>query len=413
MSIQSLNNGQLQLSELVISNEKYTGATGFVASSSTFSSSVNGTSLTTPTITLPNTVDCVLTSNASGQLLVGGQPVGGGGGTNLLPLDNEWSGYNTFNPNPRQTWGTTITPGITITNNQLSQLNLNEGDIIYSGTSTNGLCMFSTASNNVNNQSPQIQLYPDGTQTVIQASSTNGIVELIANGTGGQIKLNSVGGVLLSSKLAFATFGNLTGSASGISSTVNLTAPSITTPSITQTANNTDITILGSGLNSAIVLDSTAGVLIEGNPVISFPPYGTLAGDSSGLTSSVDLYVKAQPSFNNGVTYGNSTATQGFVQSAINSGATIGTTQITLNLLNFSPLNSSTISGSITNFVGASNTVYCATINNNGASIPLILQVTAGTPSSGSTPISITYTSVLNNIITANMIIGVIAITPP
>ena len=50
MSIQSLNNGQLQLSELVISNEKYTGATGYVASTSSFSSSVDGTSLTVPEI---------------------------------------------------------------------------------------------------------------------------------------------------------------------------------------------------------------------------------------------------------------------------------------------------------------------------------------------------------------------------
>jgi hypothetical protein len=45
MSVASLNNGSLQLSELVISNSKYSNATGYVASSSSFSSSVTGTDL--------------------------------------------------------------------------------------------------------------------------------------------------------------------------------------------------------------------------------------------------------------------------------------------------------------------------------------------------------------------------------
>ena len=45
MSVASLNNGQLQLSELVISNEKYSNSTGYVASSSVFSSAVNNTYL--------------------------------------------------------------------------------------------------------------------------------------------------------------------------------------------------------------------------------------------------------------------------------------------------------------------------------------------------------------------------------
>ena len=78
MSVASVTNKTLQLSELVISNEKFTGATGYVASSSSFSSSVDSTSLTTSIITLPN--DCVLTSNASGELLVNAEPVGGATG---------------------------------------------------------------------------------------------------------------------------------------------------------------------------------------------------------------------------------------------------------------------------------------------------------------------------------------------
>jgi len=56
MSVQSITNGQLQLSELIVSNEKYSNATGYVASSSSFSSSVDGTSLTVPNITTSNDV---------------------------------------------------------------------------------------------------------------------------------------------------------------------------------------------------------------------------------------------------------------------------------------------------------------------------------------------------------------------
>ena len=56
MSVASLNNGQLQLSELVISNDKYSNATGYVASSSTFSSSTSGTSLSVPSISATTTI---------------------------------------------------------------------------------------------------------------------------------------------------------------------------------------------------------------------------------------------------------------------------------------------------------------------------------------------------------------------
>ena len=51
MSVASVTNKTLQLAELVISNEKFTGATGYVASTSTFSSSVNSTSLAASSIT--------------------------------------------------------------------------------------------------------------------------------------------------------------------------------------------------------------------------------------------------------------------------------------------------------------------------------------------------------------------------
>jgi hypothetical protein len=52
MSVASVTNKTLQLAELVISNEKFTGATGYVASSSSFSAGVTGTSLDVPNITV-------------------------------------------------------------------------------------------------------------------------------------------------------------------------------------------------------------------------------------------------------------------------------------------------------------------------------------------------------------------------
>lgn len=79
MSVASLNNGSLQLSELVISNEKYSNATGYVASSSTFSSGVTGTSLSVgafkaTSIGIQNGNNGVeLTCGGSNNLIVSGQ----------------------------------------------------------------------------------------------------------------------------------------------------------------------------------------------------------------------------------------------------------------------------------------------------------------------------------------------------
>jgi hypothetical protein len=68
MSVASLNNGSLQLSELVISNEKYSNATGYVASSSSFSSSATGTELTLGA----DPVSVNLLCNGAGSLIVQG-----------------------------------------------------------------------------------------------------------------------------------------------------------------------------------------------------------------------------------------------------------------------------------------------------------------------------------------------------
>jgi hypothetical protein len=50
MSVASINNGTLQLSDLIISNEKYSNSAGYTPSTSTFSASLTGTSIYVPTI---------------------------------------------------------------------------------------------------------------------------------------------------------------------------------------------------------------------------------------------------------------------------------------------------------------------------------------------------------------------------
>jgi len=105
MSVQSLNNGQLQLSELVISNEKYTSATGYVASTATFSSSVNGTSLTTPQLSLTNganTVALTPSTSASANFLnvpnlnISGVKITFGSAANTPAIENISNSLNIY-----------------------------------------------------------------------------------------------------------------------------------------------------------------------------------------------------------------------------------------------------------------------------------------------------------------------------
>jgi len=51
MSVASINNGTLQLSDLIISNEKYSNSAGYLASTATFSAGLTGTSIFVPEIT--------------------------------------------------------------------------------------------------------------------------------------------------------------------------------------------------------------------------------------------------------------------------------------------------------------------------------------------------------------------------
>jgi len=62
MSVASLNNGQLQLSDLTISNEKYAGATGYVAAETLFSSTKNSVTMSADTI-IVNSIDDISSIN--------------------------------------------------------------------------------------------------------------------------------------------------------------------------------------------------------------------------------------------------------------------------------------------------------------------------------------------------------------
>lgn len=68
MSVASLNNGSLQLAELIISNEKYSNAAGFISSSSSFTAGLTGTQLTLGAD--PSSVN--LLCNGPGSLIVEG-----------------------------------------------------------------------------------------------------------------------------------------------------------------------------------------------------------------------------------------------------------------------------------------------------------------------------------------------------
>lgn len=311
-------------------------------------------------------------------------------GGDILNDANTWSGVNTFYPNPLHPYGEIMTEGITITNNQSSSSVAGGTDIVsYTPSTTIGFNIYSLSStNNCDGVIPQLQLRPDGTQTILSSSAINGITVINSVGAGGSIQLNAPTIKIGTStpSISFQTYGTLsaTSPTSGILSNVNLTStgfgisdgvnnnyllytntsPSdfglvianttgnngtltlsnnsttlttltaetnnldistpittsaVNTPAINQTSPSTNMTLTCSGGNSSIVLDTTAGVLIEGNQVLSFPPYGQISASSTGLTSTVDFYVKTQTAYSSSATYGDIASTQAFVQSAIQS----------------------------------------------------------------------------------------------
>jgi hypothetical protein len=93
MSVQSLNGQFLTLGDLTISNERFSRADGYVASSAGFYSNLTGTSLTAPYLNMENGV--VIQSSAGDILNISSASIGiinGAFGTSLyVPASNELS----------------------------------------------------------------------------------------------------------------------------------------------------------------------------------------------------------------------------------------------------------------------------------------------------------------------------------
>ena len=135
MSVASLNNGSLQLSELVVSNEKYSNASGYVASSSVFSSGVTGTNLNIGgSLVLGNVSNITATSDGgislqsgTGSLLCGDATIAGsitlGATSQTTELESTSGGLSIANGN-----GTLYCGGI-----------VSLGGAVFPGTITLGL----------------------------------------------------------------------------------------------------------------------------------------------------------------------------------------------------------------------------------------------------------------------------------
>jgi hypothetical protein len=178
-----------------------------------------------------------------------------GTGSSILNTSNTFIGTNTFNPTPSSSVGYTLPIGISLLNNQQGN---NEGDIIYKGTSSTGLCIYSTSRSNVQGETPQILLYPDGTQTVLTAIAVGGIVRASALSSSGLIQLQATTGVNV-------------------------------------------------GVDAGL-------------PLLNIGGFGNISGDLNGLNVSSNLTLPAQSSYDSGIVYSNLSATQAFVQSALGSG---------------------------------------------------------------------------------------------
>lgn len=242
------------------------------------------------------------------------------GGGDLLPLDNDWTGVNNFNPN--QAYGAVMKTGITLTDNQSTSTATGDSTIVsYTPTSTAGFEIYSLANtNSCAGVIPQLQLQPDGAQSKLSAPATNGIAVLAAQGTGGSIQLNADTGVKLGTQpiLTFSTFGNLTGSATGIKSSVNFTASTLTTGNMYFT--------FGGVSNSAQLQPTNVGGLniLATTFNLATPTGGSttntiLTPQVNNLDISNPITLPTQTAYNSGTTYLNVASTQAFVQSAIQS----------------------------------------------------------------------------------------------
>ena len=164
MSVASVTNKTLQLAELVISNEKFTGATGYVASSSSFSSSVAGSNLSTPQIVLTND-----TSETTLSCL----------GVDTLSTPNVSTGNVSVNT-ALTLYGTPSTNNVSmacITDNQIS--------LFQSGQSGANVSFGCSASGILN--------VVGGVTTAINGIVTTSAIQFLANGSSGILSVNSGG----------------------------------------------------------------------------------------------------------------------------------------------------------------------------------------------------------------------------
>jgi len=322
--------------------------------------------LITPTITTPFSYPD--TTHTSSLATIGYVNAASGSGSDLLPLNNLWTGVNNFDPTPDQTYGATMLPGLTITNNQLDPGSQTDNDIIsYSpNATTGGLCLYSLGiySNTTGgNLPPQLQLQPNNSKSVLQAVASNGLVQLNATGVNGAIELNSDIGVNI-------------GSASGSISKINFQGS---------------------------------------NPTLNFSNWGNLSAtsSSSGIISSVDLSLPSQTTYDPLTTYGDVASTQQFVQQAIASQGggdvtTGGTNDFTgRNTFSYN-LNGGTISASgltiarnvetglndldlvsINSTSSSGLNIYCETASVSSTSTPKVQIYNDGTATLFNTPVQI------------------------
>jgi hypothetical protein len=322
------------------------------------------TSTTTPAIfNLPPTITNPILDTATTPLnavaTIGYVLANEQGGGDLLPLNNLWTGVNNFNP-PVQTYGSTMTQGLTLTNNQFnySGSGLSTQLVSYTPASSNGFSIFSiSATNTTTGNAPQLQVLPDGALTILSAEATNGIIRLNATGNNGLVQINSNTGI-------------------------NIGTSSVYLPKIFSTIANQNMELACSGTNSGLVLNTTAGVLLQTNPTISFGSYGTLTGGTSGLSTTSDFTAKTI-TVNDGVDntyqiFSQNTPSYGFV--IANTTGNLGTLTLSNNSSTLSTLTATTNGLSIsTSVILPAQTTYTpsTTYGNVGATQQFVQQALA------------------------------------
>jgi len=239
-------------------------------------------------------------------------------GGDILNDANTWSGVNTFYPNPLHPYGEIMTEGITITNNQSSSTNAGGTDIVsYTPSTTIGFNIYSLSStNNCDGVIPQLQLRPDGTETILSSSAINGITVINSVGAGGTIQLNAPTITLGNSSpnISFNTYGTLTGSGTGIKSSVNLTSPSF----IISDGVDDNYQLYSQNTYGMVIANTSGGLgtltLSNGSTTLT-----TLTSTTTGLSVNDSITVPTQTAYSSSTIYGDIASTQAFVQSAIQS----------------------------------------------------------------------------------------------